>query len=266
MAFPTISKDYFLPVVIAVALHIGLLSWLALDFKQVDHKQFVSPKSIKASLVQMKQTAPKKSKPKIKKKPKPKAKPKKPKLKVKPKKKPKPKPKAKPSVKPKPKNNSAAKEKKRLADLAKAQQEQDRLKKVDKKRKEQAEQDAFDQDLLSELDAIEELEAAEQADEDEQVAMSYMTYIKQSIEQNWSRPPSARNGMQVSLRIELIPDGTVTNVNITTPSSSPAFDRSAIAAVKRAENFPELQELEPRVFEQFYRRFTLIFKPKDLRL
>ena len=96
--------------------------------------------------------------------------------------------------------------------------------------------------------------------------MSYMAYIQQSVQQNWSRPPSARNGMQVELRIELIPDGTVTNVNIVNASSSAAFDRSAIAAVKRAEQFPELKELESRVFEKFYRRFTLVFKPEDLRL
>ena len=36
---------------------------------------------------------------------------------------------------------------------------------------------------MNELDAIEELEAAELADKDQQVAMSYMTYIRQSIEQ-----------------------------------------------------------------------------------
>ena len=265
MPLPVISRDYYLPIIIALILHVALLAWLALDFSSLDKKQHVSPKSIKANLVQMKQTAPKKAKPKIKKrpKPKPKVKPKvkpKPKPKVKPKAKPKPAAKTKPTIKPKPKDDSAAKEKLRQAELEKAREKQKQLKQA------QAEQDALEEDLLSELDAIEELEAAEQADEDEQVAMSYMTYIKQSIEQNWSRPPGARKMMQVTLRIELIPDGTVINVNVIEKSDMAAFDRSAIAAVKHAEQFPELKELDSRVFEKYYRRFTLVFKPKDLRL
>ena len=61
-----ISKDYYLPIVIAVALHILLLFWLALDFSHVSQPNIKQPKSIKASLVQMKQTAPKKAKPKAK--------------------------------------------------------------------------------------------------------------------------------------------------------------------------------------------------------
>ena len=39
----------------------------------------------------------------------------------------------------------------------------------------------------------------------------------------------------------------------------------AINAVQKAERFPELQDLPTRVFEQNFRRFTLLFKPEDLR-
>ena len=49
-------------------------------------------------------------------------------------------------------------------------------------------------------------------------------------------------------------------------SGNDAFDRSAVAAVDKTETFPELRELEPHIFEKYYRRFKLVFNPEDLRL
>ena len=72
--------------------------------------------------------------------------------------------------------------------------------------------------------------------------------------------------MQALLQIELIPDGTIVNVNIISSSGNQAFDRSAVTAVNKSERFPELAELEPRIFERYYRQFKLLFKPEDLRL
>ena len=122
------------------------------------------------------------------------------------------------------------------------------------RQKEEAFLDDFSEETLEDYSA------------DEAAAMSYMGAIQQAVEANWSRPPSARNGMQVTLAIQLFPTGQVNNVNIATPSGNAAFDRSAVAAVQRAERFPELAELKPRVFEKYYRSFKLVFKPEDLRL
>ena len=44
-----------------------------------------------------------------------------------------------------------------------------------------------------------------------------------------------------------------------------AFDRSAINAVEKAGSFPELKNLPPREFERTFRRFSLLFRPEDLR-
>lgn len=96
--------------------------------------------------------------------------------------------------------------------------------------------------------------------------MSYMDVIRQAVEQNWSRPPSARNDMQVELAIQLIPNGQVVDVSIARSSGNDAFDRSAVAAVRKAERFPELQELPAHVFDAHFRRFKLLFRPEDLRL
>lgn len=89
--------------------------------------------------------------------------------------------------------------------------------------------------------------------------------IQQAVISRWTRPPSARNGMQAVLAIALVPTGDVAGVSVLQTSGNNAFDRSAINAVERAGRFPEVQQLEPAVFEREFRRFQLIFRPEDLR-
>jgi colicin import membrane protein len=72
--------------------------------------------------------------------------------------------------------------------------------------------------------------------------------------------------MQVTLQIDLVPTGAVVAVNVVSSSGNDAFDRSAVAAVYQTERFDELKQLESRVFERYYRRFSLLFNPGDLRL
>ncbi len=100
---------------------------------------------------------------------------------------------------------------------------------------------------------------------DEEVAMSYVALISQTVQNNWSRPPSARNGMEAELVIQLIPTGEVVSVTVARSSGLLAFDRSAVNAVQKAERFPDLQKLPPRIFEKSFRQFRLLFKPEDLR-
>ena len=85
------------------------------------------------------------------------------------------------------------------------------------------------------------------------------------ITQNWRRPPSARNGMEVLLIISLVPTGEVVGISVSSSSGSTAFDRSAIAAVERVARFPEVTVLSISDFERYFRRFPLRFKPEDLR-
>ncbi len=105
------------------------------------------------------------------------------------------------------------------------------------------------------LEAVGDLEAAQ----------GHVATIARAIENNWSRPPSARNGMQAELLIFLIPTGEVVSVMVDRSSGSSAFDRSAVNAVQKAERFPELQDLPIRVFEKHFRRLRLKFRPEDLR-
>tara|TARA_A100001011_G_scaffold300745_1_gene314138 strand:- start:1728 stop:2468 length:741 start_codon:yes stop_codon:yes gene_type:complete len=99
---------------------------------------------------------------------------------------------------------------------------------------------------------------------DNEKTQAYISQIQRDIVQNWSRPPSARNGMQVQLRVFLVPTGEVIEVILEKRSGNAAFDRSAVLAVTKAERF--LVPSDSRKFEKNFREFTILFRPEDLRL
>jgi TonB family protein len=98
-----------------------------------------------------------------------------------------------------------------------------------------------------------------------EMSASFVALIQRTVVNYWSRPPSARNGMEAELAIQLIPTGEVVSVTIIRSSGNSAFDRSAVNAVETAGAFPELQQLPNGEFEKTFRRFRLLFKPEDLR-
>ena len=100
---------------------------------------------------------------------------------------------------------------------------------------------------------------------DLEITQSYVALITRVIQDNWSRPPSARNDMEAELVIQLIPTGEVVSVSVVKSSGLVAFDRSAVRAVEKAERFPELQQLPSRIFNKDFRTLRLRFKPEDLR-
>ena len=155
-----------------------------------------------------------------------------------------------------------AEEKKRLEELAREKKAQEQAREDERKRQQQLEQEALAQSIAKEQAR---LEAEQQATEDQAVVQSYIALIAQQVEQNWSRPPSARNGMQVVLRIQLVPTGQIIGVDVVDSSGDSAFDRSAVRAVKKTERFPELRNVSIRIFEQQFRVLNFIFEPKDLR-
>ena len=230
------------PLFVAVLVHVVFLVAIEGEWNTGEPTVVAKPQVVQASLVSLK--APKKPTPKPKSKPE-----KKPKLK--PKAKPKPQPTTQPapppaSVEPKPlepeipeteppEENSQAQ---KLADLQKELMAG-----------------------LEELPQAEPSEINEEFDEVQQVA----ALMQARITQNWRRPPSARNGMEALLTISLVPTGEVVGINVSTSSGSSAFDRSAIAAVERVGQFPEVAVLSISDFERYFRRFPLRFRPEDLR-
>lgn len=233
-------------IFVSLVLHGGLIAVLVISWTpEIPSKHVVKPNYVKASLVELKDKAPKKQ------------------------------------VKKKPKKVDLTKrreevERKKKLELKKKQaaaqkKKKDAEKKKERERKKLAEAEAkarqqellrIQQQLDEEMLAEDQLVAEEELD---QLARSYVASITERIERNWSRPPSARTGMQCELLIQLVPTGQVVQVTIIKSSGNTAFDRSAEQAVKKVERFPEIKEMPAEVFERSYRKLTLIFNPKDLR-
>lgn len=159
------------------------------------------------------------------------------------------------------KQRIAAREAERLEKLR--QQEQARQKREQKQR-ELAQERARKQAALDEM--LRQEQAAELAQQDKQSANSYLQLIQGRLSQNWSRPPSARLGMQTLIELRLVPTGRIVGVKILQSSGDIAFDRSVEQAAFKAAPFSELQSMEPRLFEQYFRVVKVLFNPEDLRL
>lgn len=118
-------------------------------------------------------------------------------------------------------------------------------------------------ELLSDSTERQQALAETQGD---QVAGSLDDLIISLVSQQWRRPPSARNGMSVEVAIQMLPDGTITNASVTRSSGDPAFDNSAVAAVRNVSRIPEMRQLDRATFDRMYRQRRMIFKPEDLDL
>jgi len=241
-------EEYLIPSIVTVVFH-ALVIVLALWGWRMSSTEVIKqqlPNVVEARLVTIAQEAPRPrpAKPTSKPAPKPRPQPK-----------PEPKPKPRPAVKhapkpaPKPEPTPAQKPKPKPEPKPQAQKPDESLKKLQQK-------------ALAEAMAQEDAQL--QAASDRDMADSYGAIIQRAVESNWSRPPSARKDMQVTLSIHLIPTGEVVGVTVIKGSGNAAFDRSAINAVKRVGSFPQLQKMPSRVFERYFRQFTLVFKPEDL--
>lgn len=118
-------------------------------------------------------------------------------------------------------------------------------------------------ELLSDTTGYQQAMADTQGD---QVAGSLDDLIVKLVSDNWTRPPSARNGMSVEVLIEMLPDGTITNASVARSSGDSAFDGSAVSAVRKVGRIPEMQQLDRATFDQLYRQRRAVFKPEDLSL
>ena len=104
------------------------------------------------------------------------------------------------------------------------------------------------------------------AQEDEVEANSYRQLIRQRLSENWSRPPSARRGMETLIRLQLVPTGRVVGITVLKSSGDSAFDLSVEQAAFKAAPFVELQQMPPSLFEKKFRQVDVSFSPQDLRL
>ena len=83
--------------------------------------------------------------------------------------------------------------------------------------------------------------------------------IRSRVKRAWSIPPGSPSNRVCILKIELLPSGEVQTVRVTQSSGDAAFDRSALAAVKKAAPFPMPED--PDVAARF-KSFNFKFRPE----
>ncbi len=233
----SVVRDYAFPLALALLLHCGVFALLLRNWQpEMDELRLYEPRVIEAKLIVMEKPAPP---------PAPQAEPKPTPA---PETAPPPKPQTKPAPTPAPPVEAPPKPDPEEARRAEEErQRQDRLQELS----EQSTQLALAAELADLRDAEADVET-----------MTFAAAIRQAIVEAWSRPPSARLGMQARLRVDLVPSGDLLAVTVLESSGNPAFDRSAEVAVRKVGRFDVPKE--SRLFEKNFRRFTLLFKPEDL--
>ena len=155
--------------------------------------------------------------------------------------------------------------KKAAAEAAKKKAAEEAKKKAAAEAARKAAEDKKAQALAELLSDTTEREQATADTQGDQVSGNYDDLIKIRAAEGWSRPPSARNNMTVELQVNMLPDGTITNVSVSRSSGDVPFDNSAVAAVKNIGRLTEMQGLSPQDFQP-YRSFKMTFTPEDLAL
>ncbi|MCY3621804.1 MAG: cell envelope integrity protein TolA [Gammaproteobacteria bacterium] len=231
----SIVRDYAFPLALALLLHCGVFALLLQNWQpETDDLRLYEPRAIETTLIVMEKPAP----PPV------------------PKPEPTPAPQGAPPPEPKPQPTptpAAPVEQPPKPDPEEARRAQEERERRD--RLQELSEQSTQLALAEELADLRDLEADAET-------MSYAEGIQRAIIQAWSRPPSARLGMQARLRVDLVPSGDLLSVTLIESSGNPAFDRSAEQAVRRVERFDVPKE--SRLFEKKFRRFTLLFKPEDL--
>jgi colicin import membrane protein len=229
--------SYALPLLLALAVHAAVVAVLWVNWTPtVDTSRVIRPHIVMAELLVMTPKPKQAAKPQPQQAPPPKPAPK-PVPRVEPKPAPKPETVPKPAPKPDPAIAKRAEDARRAQAL------------------ERLSTSAFDDALAREAQELSK-------DSTEQAAMSYFDAMRPLMYSNWIIPPSAKNGMEAVVAIDLVPTGDVVGVTLIRSSGSDAFDRSAIQAVRKAAKFDVPKE--STLFERHFRRFNMSFKPEDL--
>jgi len=86
----------------------------------------------------------------------------------------------------------------------------------------------------------------------------YRLMLVQAIERNWSRPPSARAGLECTLNVTQAPGGSVVDVKLGACNGDQAVRESITTAVYKSSPLPAPRD--PRAFE---RRLEIVFRPTE---
>ena len=139
--------------------------------------------------------------------------------------------------------------KKAAAEAAKKKAAEEAKKKAAAEAARKAAEDKKAQALAELLSDDTERQQAMADTQGDQTAGNFDDLIRMRAAENWTRPPSARNNMSVTLRVNMLPDGTITAATVSRSSGDAPFDSSAVAAVKNIGRLTEMQGLSAQDFQ-----------------
>ena len=138
-------------------------------------------------------------------------------------------------------------ERKRLEDVERQRAENERQ----RREAEEAErQRQFDREIAEEEKRLEAMNSGALA--------RYLYAIRQGIQRNWVRPPTATAGLECVVNVRQLPGGEVVGVTIGQCNGDAAVQRSIEAAVFKASPLPEPEN--PALFD---RNLRITFKPEQ---
>ena len=106
-----------------------------------------------------------------------------------------------------------------------------------------------------EADRVAQARAEQQRRELAAKLNQYALQLKNIVDRNWIRPPTARVGLICTVHVRMIPGGTVVDARVTKSSGDAAFDHSAETAVLKSSPLPTPPD--PSL-----REFDFIFNPE----
>lgn len=154
-----------------------------------------------------------------------------------------------------------AAQKKKQAELAAKKAAEAKQAEQERRRAEEEKQAAALAEMLSEQTRYQREMADKQAAED---IGRLNDLIIDLISSHWIRPAGTRNGMLVEVMVEFLPDGSIKSANISKSSGYPAYDNSAVAAIRSVGRVREMQNLDRASYERTYKQIRMAFRPEDL--
>lgn len=161
----------------------------------------------------------------------------------------------------------AAAEKKKAAEQKKAEEAAKRKQEQDEKReqvaaakREQEEKQRMDRAMEEEArvrDLQREQQAREASEREKQLAQ-WADVLSRHVARNWVRPPGTAEDFSCTVRVQLLPDGSVTSAKIVKSCGNGLLDKSVEDAVFRSSPVPK--PADPSVFD---RDLTINFVPQS---
>ena len=119
-------------------------------------------------------------------------------------------------------------------------------------------------DLFSEIQQLENLKINDQAYINN-ISLGeiekFSSIIKKQVVDNWNKPKGVGQNLKTEIEIDLVPTGEILSYRILKGSGNEAFDESAMKAISRVNTFDGLV-MQPKLFDDHFRKFILIFSPE----